>query len=513
MPHKWKHHNDSAETSIERFVDRYLNHDGLSFDFDAGKEEHKYQIAVADEDDNRLVGGKERDYLWGLAGHDKIVGKDESDLLYGDQDEDVLVGVDGEDRLDGGSDHDHLYGGDDADNLLGRDGDDYLSEGAGHSNIEGGEGDDTLVGGQGPDAFVVDPTSGNDVIKDFTAGPGMFDHIAFRDLQWEDLTIKQVDEGTRVSWDGGSVLLKGVTKSGLAQDDFMFATMPDLPPGDQAPEGPTEERAITDNGPKFGKEKLPGRRFDKVADQVLEEDGLSFGFQGDNTYQVVVGTNGNDNQTASDAWDHFFGRDGNDQFAGLGGDDILNGDAGDDELDGGEGMDRLDGGMGEDHLIGGAEADELMGMDGNDVLEEGAGHGMIEGGMGDDLITGGTGADAFIVSPDSGNDIVTDFEALVGMNGGNAEGAFDHLALRDIRPEQVTVSDEQVTRSFDGVDYTGVLVSWNTGGEEAPEGSILLAGLSRSDLRQGDFMFVEEPGFVEGISTVGSYYIFPETIV
>src|SRR3546814_21120066 len=118
------------------------------------------------------------------------------------------------------------------------------------------------------------------------------------------------------------------------------------------------------------------------------------------------------------------------------GDDILNGEAGDDRLDGGRGADRLDGGVGDDLLAGGDQADELMGMDGNDRLNEGAGHGMLEGGVGDDLITGGTGADAFIVAPDCGNDIVTDFEALVGINGGDAQGAFDPIALRAILPEQ-----------------------------------------------------------------------------
>ena len=139
-----------------------------------------------------------------------------------------------------------------------------------------------------------------------------------------------------------------------------------------------------------------------------------------------------------------------------------------------------------------------MGGKSNDYLDAGAGHDMIEGEQGNDTIVGGTGADAFIVAPDSGNDVVRDFEAT-----GLAQGAFDHIALRDIRPDQVTVADTA----------QGVLVSWNLDADTTPEGSVLLQGVAKADLRQSDFMFIDEPGFVDGISTVGSYYIFPETIV
>jgi Ca2+-binding RTX toxin-like protein len=139
-----------------------------------------------------------------------------------------------------------------------------------------------------------------------------------------------------------------------------------------------------------------------------------------------------------------------------------------------------------------------MGGKGNDHLDAGAGHDMIEGEEGNDTIVGGTGADAFIVAPGSGNDVVLDFEAT-----GLAQGAFDHIALRDIRPDQVTVADTA----------KGALVSWDLDGDSAADGSVLLQGVAKADLRQSDFMFVDEPGFVDGISIVGSYYIFPETIV
>jgi hypothetical protein len=106
---------------------------------------------------------------------------------------------------------------------------DFLFGQGGDDQIAGNRG---LVGGPGPDAFVFRPESDNDVIKGFTAGPGMFDHMAFEDgLRWQDLTITDTDKGALISWQGGSVLLEGVAKSALAQDDFMFSDKPGLPPG------------------------------------------------------------------------------------------------------------------------------------------------------------------------------------------------------------------------------------------------------------------------------------------
>lgn len=109
------------------------------------------------------------------------------------------------------------------------------------------------------------------------------------------------------------------------------------------------------------------------------------------------------------------------------------------------------------------------------MLDEGAVHGMLEGGGGNDTLTGGTGADAFIVAPDSG---------------------------RDIAPEDVTVTDTA----------DGALVAWDVDGDGRTDGSVLLLGVARDELRQSDFMFVDAPGFVGGISDFGSWYIFPEDV-
>jgi Ca2+-binding RTX toxin-like protein len=451
--------------------------------FSTGSEGVNVRMVLGGERADALSGSDDRTYVWGLQGDDQLVAGARGGNLYGDSGNDTLVGMGGQDRLTGGKGNDSLYGGAQMDALRGGEGDDFLDEGPGHGDLDGGPGNDTLVGGPGPDAFAISPTSGNDVIRDFTAGPGMFDHLAVMDLRWQDLTFTDTPAGVRISWTGGSVLLEGVRRADLAQDDFMFAMEPDLPPGTRAPAGPAPERpSPSTNGPTITGESSGGPLPDRLT------------FQGDERYRIVIGNDTGDSIEGTDAWDHLIGRDGNDTVTGGAGDDILEGNGGNDSLVGGAGRDKLLGGPGNDTLMGGEDEDELQGGDGDDVLDAGAGHDMIEGGKGNDTITGGRGADAFIVSPESGDDVVLDFEAT-----GAAQGAFDHIAFMDIMPEHVSVTDTA----------DGARVSWDTNGDGVAEGSVLLRGVPKANLRQSDFMFVPRPGFVAGIEALGSYYIFP----
>jgi serralysin len=484
-----------ASQAFERFTNHYLQKNGLAADFDAGLAPYNYAVQIGTASSNALTGKSDRDYLWGLAGADSLGGGEERDNLFGDMGDDLLVGGADGDRLVGGMGNDQLYGGTEADGLMGGMGNDLLDEGAGHGDLNGGMGDDVLIGGQGADAFVIAPDSGNDVIRDFTAGPGMFDHLAIQDLSWDDLSFEDTGAGVKVSWEGGSVTLNGVMKADLAQDDFMFGDAPELPPSSRPADAPRPERATpSQDGPAISGPEPKNSAADRVADAMIKRDipvGLTF--SGDERYSIKVGTSDSDVFSGSEAWDQLFGRDGNDRLQGNGGDDILQGDAGEDTLSGGTGSDRLDGGAGADNLSGGDMEDEVMGGDGDDVIDAGAGHDMIEGGMGDDTLTGGTGADAFIVMPDSGNDVVLDFEAT-----GAAQGAFDHIAFIDILPNQVSVSDTSA----------GARIVWDTNDDDTADGAVLLQGVYMADLRQSDFMFNEEPAFIVGISTVGSNYVF-----
>lgn len=485
----------AASRAFERVASHHLEKKGLAFDFDAGHAPYDYAVQIGAAASDTLMGTDGLDYLWGRIGADALSGGAGMDNLFGDAGDDLLVGGAGGDRLMGGMGNDKLYGGMESDGLMGGMGNDVLDEGAGHGDLNGGMGDDVLIGGLGADAFMISADSGNDVIRDFTAGPGMFDHLAIHGLHWSDLSFMDTAEGVKVSWDSGSVLLNGVMKADLSQDDFMFAEAPELPPSSRPADEPPPERATpSQQGPSVSGSAAKHRPLDSIADAMIRRDTpVQLAFTGDESYAIQVGTSESDQLAGSEAWDHLFGRDGNDQLLGNGGDDILQGDAGDDTLSGGMGSDRLDGGIGADNLSGGNMEDEVMGGDGVDTIDAGAGHDMIDAGMGNDTIRGGAGADAFMVMPDSGHDIVLDFEAQ-----GAAQGAFDHIALIDIMPDQVTVGDMQ----------TGARIAWDTNGDGTADGSVLLQGVYKANLRQSDFMFNEEPAFIVGISTVGSDYVF-----
>lgn len=459
-------------------------HFGLSSGRDFQRAFGDYDLRIGQAHFDFFSGSDAMDVQFGRANADILLGNAQNDDLLGGRGSDVLVGGAGMDHIDGGKGNDLLIGGDAADGLRGADGRDYLSEGVGHGDLEGGAGNDVLSGGLGGDAFIVDPTSGHDIVVDFQAGPGILDHIAFREITPEELTFQDPAAGVKISWaDGeGSVLLAGIEKADLAQDDFMFAD-------DRYLLQPTSADADHVSAVSFAKDEGFNVFAPDITDSTTPATTIHF-----DEFNVQIGAAQADALAGTDARDFYFGLGGDDRLSGAAEDDNLTGDAGNDTLDGGMGQDHLVGGAGDDQLFGGDQADNLMGEDGKDTLYAGAGHDMLEGGGGDDVLNGGDGADAFIVSPDSGNDVVTG-----GFDAG--PGAFDHIAFRDITPDEVTVADTT----------GGVLVSWTT---DQGTGSLLLEGLTKSEMAQDDFMFNADAGtsgaFVNdpAITDEGSLYLF-----
>jgi len=311
----------------------------------------RYRLSIGTQASEELGGSRDADHAWGGIGDDSLGGGEGNDALRGGAGADLLSAGAGEDMLRGGEGDDTLFGAVEDDMLHGEEGADLLDEGMGHGGLEGGLGADTLIGGAGPDAFVVDRESGDDVIVDFTAGPGMFDHLALRDLRWEDLAFVDDADGVRVSWQGGSVQLISVGMEDLAQDDFMFAESPDLPPAVRQPDGPAPERETPSTyGPEIRAGDGRVDRPNPAGEELAVDDG-----------SAIIGRNGRDTPVGGEGDDHLFGRGGRDLLWGGAGNDVLQGDNGRDTLTGEAGMDRLDGGRGDDLLIGGAMADELNG--------------------------------------------------------------------------------------------------------------------------------------------------------
>lgn len=112
----------------------------------------------------------EGEVINGGNGDDTLTGTDGRDTINGGNGNDTLNGGWAADLLFGGNGDDSLYGGSGDDFLQGENGADQLNGGGGADTLDGGRGDDTLTGGEGYDFFVVDQTSGEDIVTDFTVG-------------------------------------------------------------------------------------------------------------------------------------------------------------------------------------------------------------------------------------------------------------------------------------------------------------------------------------------------------
>ncbi len=237
--------------------------------------------ATSGDGNDTLTGNSQANILRGGRGQDVLNGADANDILDGGAGDDILTGGSGDDTLTGGLGADTLRGGAGSDALdggggfdvadyqlaaaavtvnlatgihggeaagdsyisieriLGSDGfGDTLIGGAGDSQLygnggsdwlQGGAGNDTLRGGRGNDLFVIGQNEGDDVIDDFQAGPGLIDRIdlsARSDVaSLSGLLAIASDNSVDTTLSFGnsdSLLLRGVRKADLRDDDFIF---------------------------------------------------------------------------------------------------------------------------------------------------------------------------------------------------------------------------------------------------------------------------------------------------
>ncbi|MCM2563865.1 hypothetical protein M8756_17120 [Lutimaribacter sp. EGI FJ00015] len=180
--------------------------------------------------DDRLVGGSGRDTLRGGAGDDMLRGGNGVDRLLGGNGDDTLVGGNGRDTLRGGAGDDVLDGGGGGDRLDGRGGHDTLLGGAnadtligggGRDVLEAGQGFDLLIGGAGADVFVFRGGDGVNRVRDFTPGRDQL-HLDVTERGFADLAVSGTDQGLRLDWSGGAVILEGVSAAGFDASDVIF---------------------------------------------------------------------------------------------------------------------------------------------------------------------------------------------------------------------------------------------------------------------------------------------------
>lgn len=157
----------------------------------------------ADNGKDRLYGGRGDDMIWAGGGNDRA---------YGGDGDDVVGGGDGNDEVGGGNGNDTLYGGTGSDSVYG---------GAGDDKIWGGAGNDMLSGGTGKDTFFFAPGHGQDTLLDFTRGDDRMDLRNFGDIDFADLSISVVGDGSVIAIGGISITVNNITT--LSASDFIFA--------------------------------------------------------------------------------------------------------------------------------------------------------------------------------------------------------------------------------------------------------------------------------------------------
>ena len=199
--------------------------------------------------------------------------------------------------------------------------------------------------------------------------------------------------------------------------------------------------AITATGAvqaRFGIEERAGdTAHNVVADNVISGTARgALALNGQDSYAVKLGTDGNDTLVGSSTQDHLVGGAGADSLTGGDGNDLLDGGdladqllggKGDDALLGGAGNDQLGGNSGDDRLYGGAGADRLLGDAGNDRLDGGSGDDTVDGGSGDDRVLGSAGNDSLVGGSgfdtldfsDAGQGIAVDLGARTATGAGS----------------------------------------------------------------------------------------------
>lgn len=185
--------------------------------------------------DDTINGGDGADTMGGSYGHDHVSGDAGNDSLGGGFGQDTISGGAGDDEVGGGEGSDLINGGAGNDFLAGGGRNDTINGDAGNDVINGGAGNDVMTGGAGNDTFVfrgfIDGE--HDKVTDFEEGDALFligiDNVpgsgrqgCFNELDVTDVTVDG-EVAARITYDGHTIDVVGVTADDLELDAFLFA--------------------------------------------------------------------------------------------------------------------------------------------------------------------------------------------------------------------------------------------------------------------------------------------------
>jgi Ca2+-binding RTX toxin-like protein len=382
-----------------------------------------------DEGDDEIISGFGDDDVSGGDGNDKITAFSGNPTIEGNAGNDIIeirtAGTTSNAIVNGGADNDRIT-------ATGRRGNETISGGDGNDTINSGDGNDKVFGNAGNDT--INAGSGNDLIRGADVGRGE-----------RDVVTGSFESDTFQLFNGFTVLYDDRNNASSGLGDFVnitdFTRDRLRSPGDKIEVIGDRNDYFIDNSPVAGI-RGDGIFFDSNRNGVFERnsDELIAVTQGvidltldDLTFidtPINNGTNGSNTLVGAPRRSGLFNaRGGNDRVNGRDGDDLINGGSGDDILNGGTGNDTLLGRTGRDRMFGGA---------GDDLLD---------GGAGIDTMNGGAGVDTYVLSANSGPDLIRYVDGQ------------DRLALAGgLTFEQLTITQEGTQTVISvGADRLGIL--------------------------------------------------------
>lgn len=432
--------------------------------------------------------------------------------------------------------------GGDGDDLLISAGDDTLTGWGGNDILVAGPGDTVMTGGTGADIFVLATGGHSATITDFDPANDRLDLSAWPMLRDPaQLTITPTRTGAVITFRDNSLIIH--TDSGQPLNDIgAWFTTPDrvLVLGQPAGQALTGSRGNDILSSDEGHDTIDaGGGHDEVwsyggNDLIYggwghdliwagADDDTVWAAGGDDT---IYGGSGDDTLGGGDGEDMLWGGDGNDlQFGDLendtlggaagndtlwagGGNDLIFGDLGNDEMGGGLGADRVWAGPGDDLIYGGEGWDSLGGGTGDDTIWADAGNDLAFGGDGNDLIAGSLGADTIWAGAGqdtlyggADNDMMGGGEGRDTLFGGQGNDTLSGGAEADMFVFARDDGTDRITDFTPGQDQIRIVngpagfraLSLNATAEGVwvgyGSGTILLEGLSLSDLGASDFLF------------------------
>lgn len=184
--------------------------------------------------------------------------------------DDLIAAGLNDDTVHAGAGHDTIWAGSGNDVVFGGAGDDRIEGSTGTDYIDGGAGRDDLSGGAGADLFVfADFERGFDVIRDFVPGTDQividhhdmetFDDLRLIRYNFENTPatlVRFLGPNGSVDKSQGGIVLKGVLREEVSEDDFLFDDPQALWDERQAAEDPVQDPMVHGDGHDHAAEDL-----------------------------------------------------------------------------------------------------------------------------------------------------------------------------------------------------------------------------------------------------------------